>query len=242
MPQSTGSQTRFTLIELLVVIAIIAILAAMLLPALNRARLQAKSVQCLSNLKQMHVPVWGYSDDFNCMVRNGAGAGYPSDSFESQSSWAFLLQRTGYVTSAIANGRYYASFGIFTCPAGEKPADANYGLNGAGREKTSGYDNFRGIQWRQLRNPSNKVLIAEAAGKTWEIGAYYSTGRWTWQKGFRAGDYYWEMNSPHGNQNITNILYADGHAASKKRFLSYGTGLDDSGSFVPTSTNMPLCP
>ncbi|MCX7705539.1 MAG: DUF1559 domain-containing protein [bacterium] len=71
----------FTLIELLVVIAIIAILAAMLLPILGRARENARRAVCAANLKQIGVAIMLYANDYNEFAPNGWGAyaGHPTN-------------------------------------------------------------------------------------------------------------------------------------------------------------------
>ena len=74
-PVPCGQNDLFSLIELLVVISIIAILAGLLLPALNAAREKAHSTACFSNLKQIHLASQMYANDFEwCLSYSGAGS------------------------------------------------------------------------------------------------------------------------------------------------------------------------
>jgi len=76
--KNNPSAAAFTLIELLVVIAIIAILAAMLLPALAGAKLKAQGLKCKSNLKQLDVALFMYLGDFGTIARDtGTGNWLP---------------------------------------------------------------------------------------------------------------------------------------------------------------------
>lgn len=209
MSRHGGVKHRFTLIELLVVIAIIAILAAILLPALQSARQRGVAANCVSMRKQVGVWVFQYTEVYNgTMMPVYWGGNSASERWYSAlaASGNALKKNNEPITKWNRLDQYFGcpatSSQNITTPTKGGSITYNYRLGSPGTTPV--------VKLSQIRNPSIKFVISDAVD-----GIYFSDSNHISSQAKYPGNSNTHKRGfyPHHNKNMNGtMLYGDGHA------------------------------
>jgi len=221
------AKDRFTLIELLVVIAIIAILAGMLLPALNQARERGKDVSCRNNMKTIGMYtaqyVDSYKDHYPVGAKNDAGTDSWFTSMKEFLGPSFLTKKGVFRDPVLSNSddipANYAP--VFRCPAdmfrtqNAKPIKRalSYTLHG-----NVGCDSPKKIRkTSNILRPSARLYRTDCI-YTVKPGSYVNLTNYNWIWGLNAGGTSTQGEVSYRHNNNANTLFLDWHVSS----MSYG--------------------
>jgi prepilin-type processing-associated H-X9-DG protein len=193
-----SAKRTFTQNELLVVIAIIAILAAMLLPALSQAREKGRAISCVSNMKQIGIAVVLYADDHDEVCIPGCVQPVSGVFFSAN----YQLYHRGYL----------GDINVWICPSCQNTTNPNAGGYGPNLRHVHRDCNWSSGQERrqsQIKRPSEVISFCETSGYHVDTGYTYgfcprcSTSSWA------PNIYPYCISLRHNNR--VGVLFLDAH-------------------------------